>query len=204
MLNPHGWRGHPRRIELPGRSVRVDWLTTLDESVVIGATGPGGRIDLHLVAPAAAGDTTGTATAASGTPSAAIDATLVTMSQALDGFGTEAPGAWVERVRPILRKLRADLDRYHDVLRTPAGTYDRVVATAPRLSNAIGNLECEHLRIGAALDQLLEWAEGPQLATLHIRLRNSGLVLIRDLIRYRQQGADLLYQSDDVDLGGQG
>src|SRR5690349_11676956 len=56
MLNPHGWRDHPRRIELLGRSVRIDWITMLDESVVIGATARGARIDLHLVMPAGGGE----------------------------------------------------------------------------------------------------------------------------------------------------
>jgi hypothetical protein len=218
MLNPHGWRDHPRRIELLGRSVRIDWIRMLDESVVIGATARGARIDLHLMMPAGGGEAAMVASAPSGTLAAVlpdmlptvllepvtVDATLVRMIEALDGFGTEAPDAWIERVRLILRTLRADLRRYHDALRTPTGTYDRVVATAPRLSNAIANLECEHLRVGASLDQLLEWAEGPQPATLHVRLRNNGLILVQDLIRYRQHGADLLYQTDEVDLGCQG
>ena len=51
MLNPLGWRGHPLRIDVIGRSVRIAWITTLERSVVIAATAGGGRIDLRLVRP---------------------------------------------------------------------------------------------------------------------------------------------------------
>jgi hypothetical protein len=222
MLNPHGWRGHPRRIDLVGRSVRIEWMTMLDRSVVIGATARGGRIDLHLVIPADGGEPGAAAAAPVAAPQApprpasprippaallehaALGATLARMIEALDGFGTDAPAAWVEHVRLILDDLRADLRRYHDVVQAPAGTYYRVVATAPRLSNAIANLEREHLRIGASLDRMLQWASGPPAATLHVLMRAEGLSLVRDLIRYRQHGADLLHQADGIDLGGQG
>ena len=51
MLNPNGWLGRPRRIDVAGRTVRIEWMTMLDRSVVIGATARGGRIDLHLSVP---------------------------------------------------------------------------------------------------------------------------------------------------------
>jgi hypothetical protein len=141
---------------------------------------------------------------AASTAPATIDAALTSLIQALDGFGTGSPDAWIRRVRVILRALRADLRRYRVVLRAPTGTYDQVVATAPRLCNAITTLEREHSRIDASLDRLLQWIDGPHASILHIRLRNNGLTLVQDLIRYRQQGADLLHQTDELDLGGQG
>ena len=49
MLNPHGWSGRPRRINLHDHSVRVEWITMLDRSVVICATAGGRRLDVQLV-----------------------------------------------------------------------------------------------------------------------------------------------------------
>jgi len=49
MLNPHGWNGRPRRIDLHDHSVRVEWITMLDRSIVICATTGGRRLDMQLV-----------------------------------------------------------------------------------------------------------------------------------------------------------
>ena len=49
MLNPHGWSGRPRRINLHDHSVRVEWITMLDRSIVICATAEGRRLDVQLV-----------------------------------------------------------------------------------------------------------------------------------------------------------
>jgi hypothetical protein len=46
MLNPDGWRGHPRRIEVGGRTVRVAWFVDLDTAVLIATTTSHQRIDL--------------------------------------------------------------------------------------------------------------------------------------------------------------
>jgi hypothetical protein len=46
MLNPAGWHGHPRRIEVVGRTVRVAWFVDLDASVLIATTNSYQRVDL--------------------------------------------------------------------------------------------------------------------------------------------------------------
>ncbi len=46
MLNPAGWQGHPRRVEVAGRTVRVAWFIDLDASVLIATTNSYQRIDL--------------------------------------------------------------------------------------------------------------------------------------------------------------
>lgn len=48
LLNPAGWRGHPRRIEVAGRIVRVAWFVDLDASVLIATTSSYQRIDLSV------------------------------------------------------------------------------------------------------------------------------------------------------------
>lgn len=55
MLNPQGWQGHPHRIDVADRSVRIAWIPMLDRSVVIGATARGARIDLQLMVSADSG-----------------------------------------------------------------------------------------------------------------------------------------------------
>jgi hypothetical protein len=51
MLNPHGWHGKPRRINVADHSVQVEWITMLDRSVVICATARGRRLDVQLLVP---------------------------------------------------------------------------------------------------------------------------------------------------------
>jgi hypothetical protein len=46
MLNPDGWLGHPRRLPVAGRTVRVSWFRTLDTAVLIATTDTRQRIDL--------------------------------------------------------------------------------------------------------------------------------------------------------------
>jgi hypothetical protein len=215
MLNPYGWNDHPRRVQLADRTVRIEWITTIDRSVVIGATVAGGRIDLHLALPEDKPIVDGPiASAVVAAPPkvapvrtaerSAMGTATLDVAKALDGFGTESPPVWAGHVRLALRVLREDLRRYHSVVHRSASTYDRVVDAAPRLSGAIANLEREHLRIGASLDRLLRWSETPRTSAQYTLLHTEGLALVRSLDRYRQLGADLLHQADAVDLGGQG
>jgi Family of unknown function (DUF5994) len=46
MLNPDGWLGHPRWLQVAGRTVRVSWFRTLDTAVLIATTDSRQRIDL--------------------------------------------------------------------------------------------------------------------------------------------------------------
>lgn len=46
MLNPEGWQGHPRRLEVAGRTVRVAWFADLDPAVLVATTDTHRRIDL--------------------------------------------------------------------------------------------------------------------------------------------------------------
>ena len=46
MLNPAGWQGHPRKVAVAGRVVRVAWFVDLDASVLIATTNSYQRIDL--------------------------------------------------------------------------------------------------------------------------------------------------------------
>jgi hypothetical protein len=51
MINPAGWSDHPRRLAVAGRTVRVGWFGTLDESLLIATAYPQGRLDLLIIAP---------------------------------------------------------------------------------------------------------------------------------------------------------
>jgi hypothetical protein len=51
MLNPHGWLGHPCRVDLDGRTVQVEWTAGMDTAVVSVTAARNRRIDLLLVVP---------------------------------------------------------------------------------------------------------------------------------------------------------
>jgi Family of unknown function (DUF5994) len=46
MLNPNGWLGHPRRLRIGDRTVRVSWFRDLDTAVLIATTDNHRRVDL--------------------------------------------------------------------------------------------------------------------------------------------------------------
>jgi hypothetical protein len=124
-----------------------------------------------------------------------------------------APGrttGWAQRVQAALAGLSDDFRAHIDVAEGPDGLHQAVLSTAPRLANAVTRLGRDHQRLRALIDGLL--AEVGDLATAPAepcadaavdQVRQRATALLRQLVRHRQRGADLVFEAYEVDIGGE-
>ena len=119
-----------------------------------------------------------------------------------------APGRvtqWADTVHEALVSLAATFERHIAVTEGDNGFLADIGEHSPRLINAIERLCAEHDRIRGELSSTLA----------HIRrlpahagdedietLRDHVTVLVTDLARHRQHGADLVWEAHAVDIGG--
>jgi hypothetical protein len=108
-----------------------------------------------------------------------------------------------------LMKLSDDFREHVEITEGADGLYTGVLATAPRLANAVTRLTNEHVRIRELLDQALTVTDkldgtGGTDDTAQVDdLRELGTRLIGALVRHRQRGADLVYEAFESDIGGE-
>lgn len=123
-----------------------------------------------------------------------------------EALAAPTPGraeAWAQRVRVALVELAADLREHVAVTEGPGGLHRDVLATAPRLSNAVARLTREHGQMQALVDDLLARLADPPRTDGTADVRDRGTALLGMLVRHRQVGADLVYEAYQSDLGGE-
>ncbi len=111
--------------------------------------------------------------------------------------------AWAERVDVALVELSADFDEHVAVTEGSGGLHDAVIEATPRLSNAVHRLVAEHTVIKDLVADLLARVRPPVGAGEVDGIRERGTALLGRLARHRQQGADLIHEAYQVDLGGE-
>jgi hypothetical protein len=111
-------------------------------------------------------------------------------------------GLWSDRVRGTLADLSSDLHQHVEITEGPSGMYREVLATAPRLAEAVRRLTIEHGEIRRELDELLARAEAVTSLEDATVVRDLGTDLLRSLVRHRQRGADLVFEAYEYDVGG--
>ncbi|MDN5797228.1 MAG: hypothetical protein L0H79_15940 [Intrasporangium sp.] len=111
-------------------------------------------------------------------------------------------GAWRERVRAALAELSHDFADHIDLTEAPGGLHDSVRSCDPRLTSAVDRLTNEHVEYREAIVAYLNVLEhGGTMADLPV-FRNEVGALVGRLVRHRERGGDLVYESLHVDLGG--
>ena len=70
---------------------------------------------------------------------------------------------------------------------------------APRLAPAVERLERDHVEISSQILALASVLEAADVASI----RETGLELMRAVVRHRQRGSDLVYEAYATDIGGQ-
>ena len=111
-------------------------------------------------------------------------------------------GHWLERVHTALTELAGDFRQHVGVTEGPEGLYQDLLRTAPRLSGPVAALTADHGRIGALLDELLTSSHLSAAEADVGQVRALGTALLGHIVRHRQQGADLVYEAYEVDVGG--
>jgi hypothetical protein len=119
-----------------------------------------------------------------------------------------APGHtsdWADLVRASLRQLQADVREHLAVTEGPDGLYQDILSSAPRLANAVRRLLDEHRGICAVVDGLVAEAEAgvARDADRVCGLRERANLLLGQLLRHRQRGADLVFEAYATDIGGE-
>ncbi len=109
---------------------------------------------------------------------------------------------WAGRVHVAVVELSADILEHIRVTQGPEGLYADVLATSPRLSDAVGRLTQEHRGIGDLIEELL--ALTATTASQDVDwIRSLGNTLLGALVGHRQRGSDLVYEAYEFDIGGE-
>lgn len=111
---------------------------------------------------------------------------------------------WGERVRTVLVELADDFREHITVTEGPGGLHQAILAGDLRLANAVQTLTAEHGQIAQQLAELVAATEPPVTPGDVAGVREQATLLLTQLIRHRQRGADLIYEAYDLDIGGNG
>jgi len=168
---------------------------------VIGTATRNRRIDL-LIVPAADGETG--STEATSDAKASIRGSMAAVTRALTEVGDEPPAVWVVGVRAAFLVLFADFRDQNDVTSRTTGAYRQIVAATPRLSYAVARLSRERADVRVLFERTLAHMAQPVTAIQVDRMRAQISTLLQQLALYQQHGSDLLHETDQVDIGGQG
>jgi hypothetical protein len=131
------------------------------------------------------------------------------LRESLDGLerSLAAPASgrsviWGERVHDALTALAEDFADHIDVTEGPGGLHQAILSGDLRLTNAVVALTGEHALVASALAGLLADTEPPVAPPDVAAVRQRATGLLGELIRHRQQGADLIYEAYQTDIGG--
>ncbi len=132
---------------------------------------------------------------------------LAEAADALDDAITRPAGdapAWQEGVRAAVTAVSDALDAHIDEVEGPGGLYQEIIARTPRLAHQVEVLEREHVSLRADLAKLTPLLAEPQRPDQIAQLREESVRLLGDISRHRHRGADLVFDSYDLDIGGEG
>ena len=134
---------------------------------------------------------------------AELRGSMSALELALAGPAPSGQVRWAERVHVALVELSADFREHIDVTEGDDGLYVDLLATAPRLSEAVARLAREHTQIRDLVDDLLTRARTSESKEDVDKVRDDGTMLLGLLVRHRQRGSDLVYEAYEFDVGGE-
>jgi hypothetical protein len=112
---------------------------------------------------------------------------------------------WARGLADAIEHLSEVFDLHIEVTEGPGGLYEDVMEQAPRLANVVRRFRAEHATIRMAInnekDRLDATLAGEPLELDHVRTRVTRL--LGRMVRHRQQGAELVYEAYEVDIGGE-
>jgi len=129
---------------------------------------------------------------------------LVDVERAISSPAAGRLETWTGDVVKRLTILLDAIDEHIEVTERPEGLYDEILHRAPRLSSQVDRLRAEHsaLRDGTAklIERLHSTAigEGWPLE----EARDDAQRLLGKIVKHRQQGADLVWEAYNLDIGG--
>jgi hypothetical protein len=109
---------------------------------------------------------------------------------------------WGEAVHASLVVLADDFSAHVEVTEGPGGLHQAILSGDLRLANAVDALTAEHATIAEEIAGLVADSAPPVTPDDVDGLRERANRLLGHLIRHRQQGADLIYEAFETDIGG--
>lgn len=130
---------------------------------------------------------------------------LVGLEQAISSPAVGRIPDWTRQVTKEITAVRDAWDQHVDTTEKPGGLYEEIVGTSPRLAGTIDRLRNEHPDITHMVHETTARLEEVEIGGLAWPLddaRDDLQRLIGKLVRHRQQGADLVWEAYNVDIGG--
>ena len=112
-----------------------------------------------------------------------------------------APG-WEDGVRRAMVELRGAYNAHVSAAEGPDGIAARMVEASPRLAGPVQMLQAEHIDLETLMVGLEECCTAAEPDP--VAIRDHGVEVIENLLRHRQRGSDLFYESFQAELGGSG
>lgn len=116
-----------------------------------------------------------------------------------------ATAVWIAEVRASTDTVEDELVRHIETHEGPGSFHEEVLEAQPHLAPRVNKLQREHATAKTIVAELQETllsaqdAEVPSAAATEIRKLGSELLML--LVRHRQSGADLVWESVNLDLG---
>jgi len=105
---------------------------------------------------------------------------------------------WRNEVRGTIEGLKRAFRDHLTLTEGDDGFLEQVLADAPRLTHRVASLHEQHTSLSDAIASFYETV----LDTSVPEIRKRGLALVSSLLRHRHEGADLVYEAYQVDIGG--
>jgi hypothetical protein len=129
---------------------------------------------------------------------------LIDVEDAISGPAVGREAEWSRVVIDKLGVLRETIEEHIEATERAEGLYDEILQKAPRLSGAVERLKDEHpgLRDSAseAISKLRTVPIGPRWPLEEAR--DDIQRLLGRIVKHRQQGADLVWEAYNLDIGG--
>lgn len=129
---------------------------------------------------------------------------LIEVEHAISSPATGRLETWTSDVTKRLLTLRETIEEHIEVTERPDGLYDEIRQRAPRLSGQIDRLRWEHPSLLEGTDRLLDRLHSMPIGdawTLD-EARDDVQRLLGKIVKHRQQGADLVWEAYNLDIGG--
>ncbi|MEA2001049.1 MAG: hypothetical protein U9N84_04065 [Actinomycetota bacterium] len=118
-----------------------------------------------------------------------------------------APAAtvtWADEVTHRMRRLEIALNHHIVEVESPSGLLDQIVERAPRLQRQVEGVRHHHFVLARSITEILH-----KLRTARTvgtaptdEIRKATIDLLAEMTRHRLEGADLVYDAYDIDIGG--
>jgi len=130
--------------------------------------------------------------------------TMTALERSICAPDADHPAAWIEQARLAAGDLAGEFVDHITVTEGPDGLHQAILAGDLRLANAVHALTADHAALAAQIQALITELDGarsvPRPDTAAVR--EHAAALLEHLARHRQQGADLIYEAYQTDLGG--